>query len=142
MSAVTSFGLAGLGAVLLLIALIIVVLSRISVTEARLGANERARLAGYGIVEPTLANEILDAGPTTVAALAELESVVTTRVLSERVIRVKIWTPDGKIVYSDESELIGQQFAPKPDHVKVLASGRISSEIAHVDGAENRFERA
>ena len=29
------------------------------------------------------------------------------RVLSERVVRVKLWTAEGRVVYSDEQRLIG-----------------------------------
>ncbi len=138
----TRFALAGLGAVLALAGLTLFAVSRISNTEALNTAKERARLAGYGIVEPTLDPAILTQSAKTASAVAALDTLVQTRVLSERVVRVKIWNPQGKIVYSDEPRLVGQQFPPKRDHANVLRNGRVSAEQADVNGPENRFERS
>ena len=138
----TRFGLAGLGAVLAFGALTLVAVSRVSMSEALNAAEERARLAGYGIVEPALDPAIVDPSPRSAAALATLDDLVQTRVLSDRVVRVKVWNTSGKIVYSDEPRLVGRQFAPKADHAQALRLGGISSEPADIDGPENRFERA
>ncbi len=54
---------------------------------------------------------------------------------------MKLWTADGRIVYSDEPRLIGRRFPPKSDHAEVLASGGIQSEIANTSSPENRYER-
>jgi hypothetical protein len=43
-------------------------------------------------------------------SLAKLDDVVQSQVLSKWVVRVKVWTEDGKILYSDEPALIGQRF--------------------------------
>ena len=45
------------------------------------------------------------------------------RVLSSRVVRVKIWTASGEIVYSDAHALIGQTFALGDDEQAALAAG-------------------
>jgi two-component system, NarL family, sensor kinase len=149
-SSVVRFGLAGLGAVLVLGALTLVAISRISTNEALKAAEERARLAGHGIVEPALDGAIAEPPPESAsgsehaaarAALATLDDIVQTRVLSDRVIRVKVWSPAGKIVYSDEPQLIGAQFPPKADHAEAIREGGIRSELADVNGPENRFER-
>lgn len=149
-SSVTRFGLAGLGAVLVLGALILVAVSRISTGEALKAAEERARLAGLGIVEPALSDAIAEPPPESAsgsehaaarAALEALDNLVQARVLSTRVVRVKVWSPTGKVVYSDEPKLIGQQFAPKLDHAEAIRDGGIRSEVADVSGPENRFER-
>lgn len=141
-SSVTRFGLSGLVAVLAVGAITLVAVSRISTSEALNSAKERARLAGYGIVEPALDAAIIDGGTGAAKAFANLDLLVQTRVLSQRVVRVKIWSLQGKIVYSDEHRLVGQQFDPKPDHRKAIENGGISAELADVHGPENRFERA
>jgi two-component system, NarL family, sensor kinase len=142
-SAMTRFGLAGLLAVLALGALTLIAVSRISKTEALNTAKERANLAGYGIIEPGLNPILLDPADTDArtSARTQLDNLVQTRVLSERVVRVKIWSPTGQVLYSDETELIGAQFAPKTDHQEVLLTGAIEAEIADTDSPENRFER-
>jgi two-component system, NarL family, sensor kinase len=141
-SAMTRFGLAGLLAVLVLGALTLVAVSRVSESEALDAAKERARLAGYGIVEPALNPILLDPSQSEArsSAQAELDNIVQSRVLSERVMRVKVWSPGGQVVYSDEPALIGAQFAPKPDHQEVLRTGAIEAEIADTDSPENRLE--
>lgn len=61
--------------------------------------------------------------------------------LSERVVRVKIWTLEGRIVYSDEPRLVGMTYKPKEDHAEAVATGEIGAEIASTTGPENEFER-
>ncbi len=140
-SEVTRFGLAGLGAVALLTGLVLVGVSRVSTSESLRAAREQARLAGYGIVEPALTDALIKDRPDSDASIAAIDSLVQTRVLSERVLRVKLWTADGRIVYSDEPRLIGSRFPPKADHAEVLASGGMQSEIANTSSPENRYER-
>src|SRR4051812_11685287 len=41
------------------------------------------------------------------AALARLDDVVQGQILSESVVRVKLWAHDGTILYSDEPAIIG-----------------------------------
>ncbi len=137
-AAIARFALAGLGSVALLGTLILFAVSRISTSEALDAAEERARLAGYGIIEPALSNI---STPPTETELAELDALVSARVLSERVVRVKLWSPDAQVIYSDEPQLIGAQFAPKDDHQTVLTTGETEAELADLDSPENRFER-
>ncbi len=141
-SEVTRFGLAGLAAVAVLGGLVLVAVSRVSTTESLRSARDQARLAGYGIVEPALLDALTDDRPASNTAIDAIDSLVQTRVLSERVLRVKLWTADGRIVYSDEPRLIGRRYPRKDDHVDVLASGGIRSEVANTSSPENRFERS
>lgn len=141
-SAVTRFGLAGLLAVTALGALVLFAVSRISTQEALRSAQDRARLAGRGIIEPALVTALLD--PETndaINARLVLDDLVISRVLSERVLRVKIWTDSGRIVYSDEARLVGKQFPPKDDHKEAIRTGSIRSEEASLKAPENTFER-
>ena len=138
---VLRFALAGFGAVALLGLLLLVVLSRIATSESLASAREGARLAGYGIVEPAVSGDLLGSAEEAAATITLLDNLVTTRVLSEQVIRVKIWTVDGRIVYSDEPRLVGTQYPPKPDHAEAIETGKIGAELADTDGPENQFER-
>jgi two-component system, NarL family, sensor kinase len=139
LGAVARFGLAGMAAVVAIGGLTLFAVSRISRAEALEGSRERARLAAYGIVEPILAGGPLSSSDTMVI----LDDVVQTRVLvlSDRVLRVKIWDATGRILYSDEPKLIGQQFAKKDDHIEVLRTGAVKVEEANTSAPENRYER-
>jgi signal transduction histidine kinase len=54
---------------------------------------------------------------------------------------VKIWSGDGRIVYSDEPRLIGAVYPLGEDERDVLVSGETEAELSDLDEPENRFER-
>jgi signal transduction histidine kinase len=81
---------------------------------------------------------VLTGDPT---AIDRINTVVHERILSERVVRVKVWTPDGRIVYSDEPRLIGQNFDLGAGERAALRTGRIAADLSNLDEPENRYER-
>jgi two-component system, NarL family, sensor kinase len=89
-------------------------------------------------VEPLLTSALLTGSPV---AMAALDSAVIQRVLSNRVVRVKIWTDAGRVVYSDAHGLIGETFALGDDEDSALDTGAIHSEVSDLTRPENRFER-
>ena len=54
--------------------------------------------------------------------------------LRDGVVRVKLWTPDGRIVYSDEPRLIGARYPPD----EPLEAGRVEAEVSDLSRPENR----
>jgi len=64
------------------------------------------------------------------AAIRSLDQIVQERVLGERVIRVKIWTRAGRIVYSDEPRLIGSSYRLGAGEQRVLSDGSAQAEHA------------
>src|SRR5207237_1200684 len=104
---VVQFVLAGLAAVVLISAGTIYVVRRNATSEAISQAREVAGIDGHAIAEPNLADGLVTGDP---AARGSLDAVVRQRILSERVVRVKVWAPSGHILYSDEPRLIGQAF--------------------------------
>jgi two-component system, NarL family, sensor kinase len=135
---VVQFALAGLAVVAVFLAGSLLVLQRIGRTEAVRDARQFAVLSGQGVVEPALRNRVLTADAVT---LAGLDQVVQERVLGERVVRVKIWTRDGRIVYSDEPRLIGTVYPLDDSKLAVLETGSARSELSDLGGPENRFEQ-
>lgn len=75
------------------------------------------------------------------ASLA-VASLVTTAVLGDPVVRVKIWAADGTIVYSDESRLIGERYDLGADEREALAEGGVTADLSDLSRPENRFERS
>jgi len=138
-AAVTQFVLAGLAAVVLISAGTIYVVQRNATKEAVRNAREVAALSGRAVVEPMLADGVLTSDPP---ALARVDRVVKDRVLSSRLIRVKIWSPEGRILYSDEPRLIGQQFGLDDEERSLLQSGKIDAGVSNLNHPENRFERS
>lgn len=54
--------------------------------------------------------------------------------------RVKIWSPEGKVLYSDEKKLIGFSFIKGKDFQSAL-NGETIAEYSHLVKEENLFER-
>src|SRR5680860_67256 len=123
--AIARFAVAGLVALAALAVVGGLVLRNLSETEAIDDARRLATLAGRGVVEPQLTDAALIGRPSAQAArdLAALDLAVQERVLSEDVVRVKIWAPDGTIVYSDEPRLMGRRYPLGEDEQEALSAG-------------------
>src|SRR5215217_2678759 len=107
-------------------------------SEAIREARSIARLAATGVIEPNLEDGLLSGDP---AALEWMNRVVQERVLSSSIVRVKIWTAGGRIIYSDEPRLLRARYPLGDDEVEALASGDVVAEISDLDQPENRYER-
>jgi two-component system, NarL family, sensor kinase len=74
-------------------------------------------------------------------ALAQIDSVVRPRILDGSIARIKIWDMTGRVLYSDESALIGRVY-PLPETATLLHSNETSvAEVSSLSSAENEFER-
>lgn len=56
-------------------------------------------------------------------------------------VRVKMWTPAGMVLYSGKPRLIGETFALEPGARQALLSPRIDADVSDLRLPENRFER-
>ena len=64
------------------------------------------------------------------------------QVVSGSIVRVKMWSRDGRVLYSDEPALIGRRFALGEDELRLFDSGGATAELSDLDEPENRFERS
>ncbi len=135
---VTQFAVAGLAVVAVFGAAALLALRGLGNGEALRDARQFATLAGQGIVEPTVRPGLLRGEPPSIAAV---DRIVQERVLGERVVRVKLWAPDGRIVYSDEPRLIGTRFPLDAEKLEVLSTGATKAELSDLSGPENELER-
>jgi signal transduction histidine kinase len=102
-------------------------------------AAEFTDILATSVVQPVLTDVMLN---DPVAARATLDSVVRARVLSVSVVRVKIWTPQGKIIYSDEAKLTGTTYPLDESALAVLATPQTRAEVSDLSKPENRYERS
>jgi signal transduction histidine kinase len=70
-----------------------------------------------------------------------MDRLLRRSVLREPIVRVKIWNPAGKIIYSDRHELIGSGYKLGEDELKALRTGTDDAEVSDLSRPENRFER-
>jgi two-component system, NarL family, sensor kinase len=108
--------------------------TRESVREAR----ALTEAIAVGAIEPALSDGLL-AGDR--AAVARVDRVARSRVVRDPVVRVKLWSPQGRIVYSDEARLVGAQYRLAADDLEALRTGRVVAEISDLSRPENRYER-
>jgi two-component system NarL family sensor kinase len=107
---------------------------REAVTEARATAATRAE----GLVSPVLTDALLRGDPS---ALKAVDGVVRLGLLDGSLVRVKVWTPSGIIVYSDEPRLIGLTYPLGPEERDAIRTGSIQADVSELAKPENRFER-
>ena len=136
--AVAQFALTGLAVLALFVIGSVLVFRNLGRSEALRDARQFALLTGQGIVEPSLDDGVLRSDP---GSLAALDRIVQERVLGERIVRVKIWDVDGRVVYSDEPRLVGSTYPLDDSKLEVLETGSARAELSDLEGPENRFER-
>jgi len=137
-TAVLRFVLAGLVAAVVISAGAYWVVSRNAVAEATRNAQEIAAIDGRSIVAPALTDAAVGGDPL---ALHSLDVLVHDRVLSARVVRVKIWAATGRIVYSDAAALIGRTYGLGEDELGAMRGNRVVAEVSQLSKPENQYER-
>jgi two-component system, NarL family, sensor kinase len=137
--AVTRFALVSVAAILLLGAVGVTIMRRTGTSEAIREAKQLTRLVGGGTVEPSVTAAVI-AGDR--HAIRRLDRLIRQRVLRDPIVRVKIWTPQGRIVYSDEPRLIGASYELGKDQRNALRTNELDADVSDLHEDENRFERS
>jgi two-component system, NarL family, sensor kinase len=137
-AAVAKFALGGLAATLVLAVVGVLVLGRISRDDAVDNAKKLTAVVGRDVVQPTLSDSLLRGDA---AARARLDRVVRAHVLKGDVLRIKLWSADGRILYSDRPQLVGSRYALGKDEEDVLRFGGVKADISDLSRPENRYER-
>jgi two-component system NarL family sensor kinase len=109
----------------------------VAIGEAKDDTRRKAVEAGQ-LVESALRQGLLrgDAG-----AVAALDDVVVARVLDDAVVRVKLWSSDGRVLYSDEPAQIGGRFPLDADQRLLLREGGVEVEVSDLGRPENALDR-
>jgi two-component system NarL family sensor kinase len=136
---VARFAAGGLVAACLVAAGTFVVVSRDAETQAIGHAKDITQVEGIGIVEPALSDSLLSGDPASIAAL---DRIVRQRILSGDVVRVKLWTAAGTVIYSDEPRLIGRRFTLDSAELASIRSGAADAGVSDLTDAENQYERS
>lgn len=117
-------------------------LSREAATdEAIQDARTTTRMLAKAVVEPALTRGLVEEQS---AALDKFDRVALRSVVGSEdadILRVKIWDENGRIVYSDKTQLIGEQFELGEDELEVLRDGGTEAEVSDLSEPENRYEK-
>ena len=132
-----AFALLGL-LVLVVVAISGIVVIRRLATEQALNEARQLTDVSARIVERRVTDGLVTGDALARGSVAR---VVGDAVLHDPVVRVKIWSRDGTIVYSDDSRLIGDTYPLGTDDLAVLDHGGVAAELSDLSRPENRFER-
>ncbi|MFH1906955.1 MAG: PAS domain S-box protein, partial [Chloroflexota bacterium] len=91
------------------------------------------------IITPNLTLSDLS-GPLDPLRYAQIDALIRQNVLGGHIVRVKIWSRDGTLLYSDETALVGKRF-PLGEHIQEALAGEIGMEISSLQKEENIGER-
>lgn len=124
--------------VLIIVVIVTAQLSRHAANaEAINDARDTTKLLAESVAEPAIPRGLVTGN---VGAADRFDRITAERLLVGNVKRIKLWTRSGRIVYSDQGQLIGEKFRLGEDERAVLASGGSDAEISDLSKRENRFE--
>jgi signal transduction histidine kinase len=100
---------------------------------------EAALISMDGLLAPHVA-EIRQTGALDPASITRLDNFLEKARAEERIVSVKVWRPDGTIIYSTFKDAIGKQFPLSESFQKALAGelGASFDEEAHLEDVSER----
>jgi len=90
-------------------------------------------------VSPLIQDSSSD-GSLSTTATDELDLLVESTSLDPEVVSVKIWSPDGVILYSPNADLIGRAFDVEEELHRAF-SGEVVSQLSDLSEPENEYEQ-
>jgi len=130
---VSAIAVIGLGAVLFH------VLEASIRTRALASARASAVLTARAVVGPHVTEPQLRRGLAP-DEIAVLDNETVRGLKPAGIKRIKLWSSDGHVVYSDDRGLIGRRF-PLSDELREALDGEVASEVSSLTKAENVAER-
>ncbi|MGZ5415670.1 MAG: sensor histidine kinase [Nocardioides sp.] len=106
--------------------------------EAITDARTTTEILAHSVVEPFVSEGLANGG---LIEAAVFDRLARERVMAiESVYRLKIWNSDGTIVYSDQADLVGDQFPLSPQARAVLEGGGSEAARSDLGRLENEYE--
>ena len=126
--------------VVLLVGGIGLYLLHLAATREALGDARRETLTvGRGVVEPILARS---GGRVDADARRALAVSFARETLGEEVSHVKLWAPDGTVLFASEPQLNGRRFTLGAEELEIVRDGGAEAEVSDLNSPENSFERS
>ncbi len=114
------------------------VLRSVTIHEAERRTRSDVQLEGRLIQAAGLTDGVLTGDRR---ALDRLDDAVVGQLARASLVRVKLWTRSGRILYSDEPLLIGQRFGLGAEELELFKKGGADADLSDLDEPENRYER-
>src|SRR4029079_1110196 len=93
-----------------------------------------------GVIETNLTDAMINGDKV---ALSRFNNKIQSAVIDDSLVRVKIWNPNGKIVYSNESQLVDQKFPLDDDKKEMFDNNdtKAKAEVSDLSAPENQYEQ-
>jgi two-component system, NarL family, sensor kinase len=113
--------------------------ARLAERQVVIDARHFSALLANGLVGPHLTQDLLAGDPQ---AVTQLNQLIHERLVPRTSLRrVKVWSPDGQILYSDDRREIGKVFPLTTDQRSVFRTGKAIAEVSDLSENESQFER-
>src|SRR5207248_1127543 len=107
-------------------------------------ALNEARQTAYDTLHARLLQHItphdLSLGPMTGGRYRRFDAFIRSNIVSDRTIRVKVWSPRGTVIYSNDRRIVGRTFSIEGELTDALR-GELASEVSDLSRSENRDDR-
>lgn len=113
------------------------VLRSVAIDEAKRQTRTRVQETAQ-LVEATVSDGLLKGGTQ---ARRRVDDAVVGRVLSNSIVRVKIWSPNGRVLYSDDPAEIGGHYPLDEEQHRLLRNGGTQVEVTDLNRPENKLDR-
>jgi signal transduction histidine kinase len=137
-TAVARFMLGSLLAIAVVVIGGFVALRSVAVKEAVRDTRERVSAEGRLVQNAALDDGLLRGDA---ASIAKVDELVHAQVVGGSIVRVKIWSRDGEILYSDEPALIGLRYKLAADDRELFDGNGADAALSDLSRPENRLER-
>jgi signal transduction histidine kinase len=135
--ALARFAFFGTIALLAVVAGTIVIAEKATRGEMLRHAQRTTASVAETIIAPLADEDLRDGDPGTVS---RLDDVMKARMKDGSVLRVKVWSEDGTVLWSDDPRLIGRRFELEPQDAALLSTLGSSAEFTTLDREENVFD--
>jgi len=113
--------------------------SRLAERQALIDATRFTQLVGSTFVDEETAQGLLEGDRS---ARARMDEIVDGRLVENTSVRrVKIWSRQGRVVYSDDAAEIGGVFPLRGNKLATLRSARPTASVSDLDDSEDARER-
>jgi two-component system, NarL family, sensor kinase len=113
-------------------------LRSVTINEAERETRQRVQIEGALVERAGLRDGILSGKQQ---ARDRLDELVQSDVLTGSIVRVKLWSTDGTILYSDQPQLIGKHYGLNEEEKRLLRVGGAEAELSDLSRPENKYER-
>ncbi|MGZ4768407.1 MAG: sensor histidine kinase [Ilumatobacteraceae bacterium] len=112
---------------------------RSSENSAVQDAGHYGELSGRAALAPFVTDDLLTGDPV---ALKKVEVAGRALISQGGAKHVKVWSVEGRVLWADEPQLIGQVFAFEGDEKQLLNGHGVLANLSKLDKDENKFEIA